>query len=131
MKYSSRILSFLPVILLFLIVSLTPLVLNAEPLIPCDGGPSNECDFNDLMTLINNFINFLIFTLALPLAAIVFAWAGFLFMTSGGDSGKRTKAKGMLINVVIGLVIALAAWLIVQTILQSLGYDGPLFLSSS
>lgn len=108
---------------------LYPAGVSAEPLIPCDGGEVNPCDFNDIMTLVNNVINFLIFTLALPLAAIVIAWSGFLFLTSGAEPGKRTKAKKMLTDVVIGLVIALAAWLIVQTILTSLGYDGPTFLS--
>mgnify|MGYP003521037636 FL=1 len=109
---------------------LYPAFTSAEPLIPCDGGPTNGCDFDDLMALINTVIDFLIFDLALPIAAVVIAYAGFLFLTSGDDSGKRTKAKKMLVNIVIGLVLALASWLIVQTILLSLGYDGPLFLSN-
>lgn len=107
-----------------------PSLVSAESLIPCDGGPTDGCDFNDLMALVNNVINFLIFDLALPIAAVVIAYAGFLFLTSGDEPGKRTKAKKMLVNIVIGLVLALASWLIVQTILMSLGYDGPLFLSN-
>lgn len=110
-----------------------PLSVGAEydpkiGLISCDG-IVDPCDFEDVLETANMMIDFLIFTLAMPLAAIIFAWAGFLFITGGADPGKRTKAKGMMLNVVIGLVIALAAWLIVKTILLALGYDGPLFLA--
>lgn len=132
MKKISSIFSGLLIFSFIFIFSflLSPDFASAESLIPCDGGPTDGCDFNDLMALVNNVINFLIFDLALPIAAVVIAYAGFLFLTSGDEPGKRTKAKKMLVNIVIGLVLALASWLIVQTILLSLGYDGPLFLSN-
>ena len=82
------------------------------------------CDFNYLMQLVNNVIDFLLFTVATPLAALVFAYTGFLLITSGGDSGKRTKAKTIMKNLLLGYLIALAAWLIINTILMSLGFDG-------
>ncbi|QQR50047.1 hypothetical protein IPF86_03100 [Candidatus Nomurabacteria bacterium] len=98
----------------------------SKGLVPCggynpDGSEQAMCTFTDIMILINTVINFLIFTLALPIAAIVFAWAGFIFITEGSNQSKRTQAKNMMINVVIGLVLALASWLIVKTILVSLG----------
>jgi hypothetical protein len=54
-------------------------------------------------------------------------------LTSGGNSEKATKVKHILGNVVIGYVVALAAWLIINTILSSLGVDssiGSMFLKS-
>lgn len=91
---------------------------------------TDECDFGDFMSLINRVITFLIFDMALPLCAIVFAYSGWLFMTSGENPGNRSKAKKMMINVVVGLALAMASWLIVTTILQALGADkvGSLFL---
>ena len=75
------------------------------------------------MILINNIIKFLLFTIATPLAALVICYAGWLFLSSGGNSGKITTAKKILLNVIIGYIIGLAAWLIVNTIVKSLGVD--------
>jgi hypothetical protein len=84
---------------------------------------NQQCDFAALMKLINNVINFILFAMAIPVAAIMFAYAGFLLVTAGGEAaGARTKAKNIFINVVIGLILALAAWLIVKLILSTLGY---------
>ena len=81
-----------------------------------------ECiwGWDQLMILIANVIDFLIFYLSLPIAAIVFAYSGWLFMTSGDNPGKRDQAKSIFWKVGLGLVIAMAAWLIVNTILTSL-----------
>lgn len=91
---------------------------------------NNPCDFNALMTLVNNVIQFLLFYLATPLAAIAFSYAGFLLITSGGSEEKLGTAKKIIKNVLIGYVIALAAWLIVNTILTTLGVSSSgIFLS--
>jgi len=83
--------------------------------------PTGGCGFDQLMTLINKVIKFLLVDIATPLAAIVFAYAGFLLITAGGDPGQVTKAKSIIKNLLIGFVIALAAWLIINTILTGLG----------
>jgi hypothetical protein len=88
-----------------------------------DGTFVNPCGFDDLMLQINKFISFLIFDLAMPLAAIAFCYAGFLFMTSGSNPGNIEKAKSIFKSVLIGFVIALAAYLIVKTIMIGLGFD--------
>ncbi|MDE2031286.1 MAG: hypothetical protein KGI58_03465 [Patescibacteria group bacterium] len=89
---------------------------------------NNPCDFTYLMTLANNVINFLLFIVATPLVAMILCYAGFLLLTSGGSSENVTKAKHIIMNVVIGYIIALAAWLIIHTILSALGFNGPMFL---
>src|SRR3989338_1297968 len=81
------------------------------------------CDFGGFMRLINNIIGFALFYLAIPLAAIMFVYAGVLLVTSGGAEGK-SKAKGILLNTVIGLVCAAAAYLVIKMILNILGYQG-------
>jgi hypothetical protein len=83
---------------------------------------TNPCTFSDIITLINTVINFIFLNLALPLAAIMFAYAGFELVTSGGETSKREKAKKIFINVAIGLVLAAGAFLIVQTVLSVVGY---------
>ena len=44
-------------------------------------------------------------------------YAGFLWMTSSGDETKVTKAKGLMVNAVIGLAIVLAAYAITYFVL--------------
>ncbi len=110
-----------------------PFVSHAKRLITCGavdgnaetGGP---CNFNELIATANNIIEFLLIYFATPLAAIIFAYAGFLYLFSGGSENNVTKAKGMMKNMIIGYVIALSAWLIVRTILMSLGYNGTMFI---
>lgn len=102
--------------------------IGSTELIPCGTTNSAPCEgnegWNNLMKLINNIVNFILFRLALPLAAIMFAYAGFELLTSGGNTEQMKKAKKIFINVAIGLILAAAAWLIVNTILSTLGYNG-------
>ena len=88
-----------------------------DPLVPCNN-TLNPCNFDAFMTLINNVIHFLLFYMAVPIAAIMFFYAGFLMVTSGGSSESKTRAKSIFSNAVIGLVLAAGAWLIVKTILS-------------
>lgn len=112
-----------------------------DPLVPScgkvvtssDGKTSsitNPCNFDYFMLLVNNMITFLLFYLATPLAAIAFCYAGALLLFSGGNSEKMTKAKHIIKNVLIGYLLALAAWLIIKTIFSTLGFKGETYLVS-
>lgn len=89
-------------------------------LVPCGGDTGDPCTFAHLMKLVHNIIRFLLFSVAMPVAAIAFVYAGFLFMFHGDNEAKRAQAKGIFLNVFFGLVIALAAWLIIDLILDTL-----------
>ncbi|MES3032097.1 MAG: pilin [Patescibacteria group bacterium] len=103
---------------------------DGKGLVPCDNTPDDKgviakpCDFNAFMKLINTVIHFVLFSLAIPIAAIMFFYAGFLMVTSGGSAEAKSKAKNIFSNAVYGLVIAAGAWLIIRTILSILGYNG-------
>ena len=103
-----------------LFVFMMPLLSLAENLIPC----TDNCKYEDLMTLINNVINFILLKLAIPIAAICFAYAGFLYIFSAGDTSKRSKATSIFTSVALGLIFVAAAWLIISLILNILGYKG-------
>ena len=116
--------SFLIYLLVFLILIIPALSL-AESLVQCDNLEGNLCDFNALMALVNRVIHFVLFDMVIPIAAIMFVYAGFLIIIEGGEAaGARTKAKSVFTDVVIGLIIAVAAFLIIRTILSILGYEG-------
>lgn len=98
---------------------------GAEGLVPCGNqdNPSaaTDCDFNDFITLVQNVMNFLLFVVAIPIAAISFAWAGWLYMSAGGNETNVKKAHDIFFSVVVGLALALAAWLIIYSLVNGLG----------
>ena len=74
--------------------------LEGKSLVPCghvgaEGKISNPCSFKDALTLINGIIRFILFKLVVPIAAIMFFYAGFLMVTSGGNTESRGKAKNI------------------------------------
>ena len=90
---------------------------------------ADTCDFWDLVEVARNLITNLILFSTL-VAVIVFAYAGFLFLTSGGNASKVTRAKGILMSIVKGYLWILFAWLLIYTITSVLlkpGYSplGP------
>jgi hypothetical protein len=89
----------------------------------------DPCDFNVVVATINRIIEYLLVYLATPLFALILVYAGWLYLSDMGSSENKTKAKKILINAVIGFVVALAAWLIVKTILTSLGFIGNTYLA--
>ncbi len=95
-----------------------------QPLIPCGRSGAPECTFSHLFVFVKTVINFLIVYIAVPGSALLFAYAGFLFLTARGSSGQVEKAKGIFLDVFVGLVIALAGWLVVNFILIILTGDG-------
>ncbi|PIQ92524.1 MAG: hypothetical protein COV70_00325 [Parcubacteria group bacterium CG11_big_fil_rev_8_21_14_0_20_39_22] len=102
-----------------------------DSLVPCgfdlngDGSVKNtgdcieECNFNHLIIGIKNITDLLII-LAVALAALIFAWAGFLYVTAAGSPGQIEKAHKIFGKVFIGLVLILSAWLIVYFIQTAL-----------
>lgn len=92
-----------------------------------DGG----CTWTDAVNFINQAIDFLLY-LALTMAVISITYAGFLFVTAMGDSGKISQGKKVFGKVIWGLIISFAAWLIVHFILVQLGVlNGYTLLKSS
>lgn len=87
-------------------------------IVPCTGV---ACTCKDLATLAENVINAGIF-LAVFLSAVLFAWAGWKIMVgkSLGTGEDISKGKEVIWNVVIGLVLIVGAWLIVNTIYTTL-----------
>jgi ABC-type glycerol-3-phosphate transport system substrate-binding protein len=89
-------------------------VLAAAPsLVPC----TNDCNFNSLVSLVGILFDFIV-KIALPLSAVIMAYAGIMIVLHPGNDGVRKKSISIIISVVWGLVFILAAYLIVKTILD-------------
>lgn len=100
------------------------IVPTCNTIVGANGNFTDPCGFNQLVILANNIIRFLII-IGASLASIAFAYAGWLYITSGGDTGKISQAKDIFRKIVIGFVMMLAAWLIISLIIGMLGYTAP------
>ena len=86
----------------------------------------NPCNADHLIIMINRVLNYILVYLVLPIGAIMFAYAGFLLLFSGGDTHKRSEAKSIFTNVAIGIAFVAGAWLIVNSILTIMGFKGSI-----
>ena len=80
--------------------------------------PTNFCHTN-LNSTVNAIINTIIFIIGM-LAVVMIIIGGVNYAMSQGDPGKVKKAKDTILYGIIGLVVALLAFAIVQFILNSL-----------
>lgn len=85
--------------------------------IDCSGA---DCDFSNLLAGVEAVIDFIIYGLAMPVGAVMFAVAGWKMMTAGDNPGAVSEAKTIFKYVAIGLFFALAAWLLVSALLDGL-----------
>ncbi len=80
-----------------------------------------------LLDIIGLIIRILLGILGI-IALIIVIYAGFLWMTAGGDEKQIARAKKLLINGIIGLVIILASYaitsFIINALIQATGSDG-------
>ncbi len=96
------------------------------PIVPDTG---NLCApaWGMVMTVVNNLIELGITLAIVFVAPIMIAYAGFLMVIEPMSPGGHTKARGILLNTVVGIVIALAAWLIVDAVMAALTPNGRPF----
>lgn len=124
MKSSIKILLASFCMALIFSASFAPVFVQAKILsgiIPCGNSSigatpaqikAEECNFGDLLALGQNIIRTLVL-LSIPITAIAFCWAGFLYLSSGGDTSKIKQAKEIFWKVMWGFIFILTAWLIV------------------
>ena len=99
------------------------------PLLSCSGNYTNgslpPCtSLCDLISTIENIIYFGISVVVFIIAPVLFAWGGIMYMVSRGSPDGISKAKGVLTKTLLGVVITLGAWLIVNTFVGALGLSG-------
>lgn len=101
-----------------ILTSLIPLLANAQPsgIQPTiTYTPSAITNFPTLwaqgLLLISWFAGFI-----MAVAIIMILWAGFKFMTAGGDEEEVTKARHMLTYGIVGMVVAILAYTLPQII---------------
>ena len=82
----------------------------------------NQCPigFSGLIVVINRLISLVLTVLIIFVAPLLLAWAGFLLVINAARPEGKEEARKMMLNVVIGIAIALSAYLIVNAVLVAL-----------
>jgi hypothetical protein len=118
---------------IFLILFLSPFLAQAQGLVPCGNPGQPPCQFCHLFVLFQNIVNFLLYDIVPPLAVLMIAIGGFMYMFAyfspgqalpgGGKGGPALlgQAKKIITATIIGLLIIYGAWLIVNFFFQFIG----------
>ena len=98
-----------------------------EGLVPC-GTPGCPCTFCDIFVMFDRIVDFILFRIIPPVAALMLAIGGFLYILAfanpeGAGPERLSKAKTLFKAVMIGLLIVYAAWIIVNTFFMMIGVN--------
>jgi hypothetical protein len=85
-------------------------------------GTADPCGWKELIILVNQIVGFATY-LAISFSVLGFAYAGWLFLSAGGNASSRQKAKSIMLNCVLGIVFILISYLIVQFVVKNLGLN--------
>ncbi len=77
------------------------------------GLPTDEPD-----SIIEKIIKFLLSFIG-GLSVLIIVIAGFVYVTSAGDENKTEEAKKWIIYAIVGLIVSLLAWVIVNTVIEA------------
>jgi hypothetical protein len=96
----------------------------AQQVVPCpkDSQFSNLCSngTNNIPEVIQRILT-LVLIVAVVIALFFLIWGGIRWIMSGGDKGKVETARSTIIGAIVGLIIALLAFFIINVVLQLLG----------
>ncbi|TSC53779.1 MAG: hypothetical protein LiPW39_68 [Parcubacteria group bacterium LiPW_39] len=87
-------------------------------LVPCSG---LNCTVCDLFALLGNITNFILKNVMPPLAGLLFLVGGIMMVAAAGSEERFKKGRTILVNTLIGVVIVLAAWVVINTLITTLG----------
>lgn len=86
-----------------------------------DGMPTELIGVNGVFTKITNTILYAVGIISV----IMLIYGGLRYITSGGDSKKVTDAKNTIMYAIIGLIIAILAYAIVNFVINAIGGETP------
>lgn len=115
MKNTNKITQKLIIFFLLIGFYCFPLFVQAAGLVPCGGPSEPECNICHLLQLAQNVVYFAI-EIAFLIIVILIVYGGFLWIFSAGKEENIRTGQKTIYNAIMGLIIILAAWVIVNTI---------------
>lgn len=95
-----------------------PILVSAAGLVPCGGVGEKDCDFNQLMVMVNDIIKFLFKDVALPLTAISLMYIGGRLVLYQDKAGEWKKATEAFADIGIGFGIMVGAFVLIKFVLS-------------
>lgn len=115
---------FLLILLLFIILLPSTHLLAVDDITIIDTTSgctlNGDCQISDLMQVVIR-ISTIMLVLSGSFSLLAFIYGGVLFLVSGGNSEVVGKAKRIIIGAVIGLIIVLGSYVIIDFVFKSLG----------
>jgi hypothetical protein len=110
-------------IIILSLVFFTTNFVSATTIVPQgDKYESGNYELNDFLSVAVN-VSKIILGLVGSLTLLMFVYGGLMMIISSGNTEQVTKAKGILLAAVVGLVIVFASYIIIQFVMTSLGVD--------
>ncbi len=97
---------------------------GVDGIVPCGQYPNCPCDITDVFIILTNIYFFVVAWIATPLAVIAIVIGAVIMMISAGNPQALGTGKKVLYAGIIGLVLVLCSWLIIDFVLSALGYRG-------
>ena len=122
-------------LIIFCCFLLTPILINAREcpapanapplyIVHCGQDASCPCEISDFFSMLARIFNFIVYSIATPLAVIMITIGAIMILISAGNPNLAGMGKKMLWISAIGLVLVFCSWLIINFILTALGYNG-------
>lgn len=86
---------------------------------------SGGCGWKELGPIINELLKNIIL-LGIFIATLMIFYAGFILVKGEGSPDSRSRAKSIFLNIIIGMVLLVGAYYIVEFILDTLGVNPEL-----
>lgn len=118
-KIQSIIIIFFTIFTLSLIPIIT-IAGSETPFVDCE--EPDECDFKKLGETLDKVMTWIV-ELSVMIGTALICIAGFQYLTAAGNMSKISKAHTMISQAMVGMFIALAAWLIIKALLNTLDYN--------
>ncbi|MDX1535302.1 MAG: pilin [Candidatus Spechtbacterales bacterium] len=105
---------------------------SEDILVPCGGplydpdtgkiiGQCPRCTLRDVFVLLHNLVDLIIWTIAPALVGIMVVYGGIMILTGAGNPSQVGKGKKIITWALIGYIIVLTAWIVVNLILTVIG----------
>ncbi len=88
-------------------------------LVPCGTSSTPPCTVCHLFLLVDNITQWLV-TIGFALAGLIIAWGGILILAAAGSPSQMQSGKNAIKAAVVGLVIILVSWIVVDTLIVNL-----------
>ncbi len=125
--FAVLIISFFAVPLLLTPLSSSAALVECNPSYTVDSGGditiSRQCTVCDFIAMGDRIVTFML-EIAILIATLMIAWGAFTIMTGRGNPEQLKSGKAIMFAAITGVVVALAAWVIIASLMRILTGTG-------